>query len=352
MSTKKLQIIGSSLMTSRLHIRYSAYADGTDFTEEWSAGQNYIGFATASEAPTDKSEYEWSLFASNIRETITVTLAAGNWAVNKQTITTSAIGDNTTVFNTPHPDSKDSYISAGIMITSATSTSLTFTCTTVPTVDIAVEVMLIDPLVGTDSTGCEVIEVASFDELPDDAKDGTIAVIPNGVLPSGGSGGVYLNVTFEGELNEGRYEYDYGIMLDNELVLTSGTKYKVVYDGTEYKCECISIGNNQYIGNGSMIGYEDTGEPFLVWLSSDFIFVTEAGEHTLKICDVEKSALPEITEGDAGKVLTVNEDGAVEWKEPTGGLPEVTEADNGKFLQVVDGAIALVALQDVSKEGM
>ena len=33
------------------------------------------------------------------------------------------------------------------------------------------------------------------------------------------------------------------------------------------------------------------------------------------------------------------------------GLPPVTEADNGKFLQVVDGAIALVALQDVSKEG-
>ena len=32
-------------------------------------------------------------------------------------------------------------------------------------------------------------------------------------------------------------------------------------------------------------------------------------------------------------------------------LPEVTEADNGKFLRVVDGAIALVALQDVSKEG-
>ena len=35
-----------------------------------------------------------------------------------------------------------------------------------------------------------------------------------------------------------------------------------------------------------------------------------------------------------------------------GGLPKVTEEDNGKFLRVVDCAIALVSLQDVSKEGM
>lgn len=40
-------------------IRYSAHADGADFTEEWSEGQNYIGFATGQTAPTDKSGYEW-----------------------------------------------------------------------------------------------------------------------------------------------------------------------------------------------------------------------------------------------------------------------------------------------------
>lgn len=43
-------------------IRYSASADGTDFTETWSSGQRYIGVATAKEAPQDKSGYEWSLF--------------------------------------------------------------------------------------------------------------------------------------------------------------------------------------------------------------------------------------------------------------------------------------------------
>ena len=44
------------------YIRYSAYADGTDFTEEWSEGQTYMGQATAPEAPEDKSEYKWSKF--------------------------------------------------------------------------------------------------------------------------------------------------------------------------------------------------------------------------------------------------------------------------------------------------
>lgn len=44
-------------------VRYSANADGTGFTEEWSEGKNYIGIATGLSAPTDKSGYTWALFA-------------------------------------------------------------------------------------------------------------------------------------------------------------------------------------------------------------------------------------------------------------------------------------------------
>lgn len=40
-------------------IRYSANADGTDFTEERSEGQTYVGFATGQIPPTDKSGYIW-----------------------------------------------------------------------------------------------------------------------------------------------------------------------------------------------------------------------------------------------------------------------------------------------------
>lgn len=45
-------------------IRYSAHADGTDFTDTWSEGQYYIGIATAMEAPTDKTGYKWSLLGA------------------------------------------------------------------------------------------------------------------------------------------------------------------------------------------------------------------------------------------------------------------------------------------------
>ena len=52
-------------------IRYSADADadGADFTEEWSEGQNYIGFATGQTAPTDKSGYTWVLLPEGKAQT-------------------------------------------------------------------------------------------------------------------------------------------------------------------------------------------------------------------------------------------------------------------------------------------
>ena len=42
--------------------RYSAYADGTNFTETWSPGLNYIGIATGQTCPTNKSDFVWVLF--------------------------------------------------------------------------------------------------------------------------------------------------------------------------------------------------------------------------------------------------------------------------------------------------
>lgn len=47
-----------------VHVRYSAYEDGTDFTEAWTSGHYFIGVATGKEAPTDKSGYTWIPFIS------------------------------------------------------------------------------------------------------------------------------------------------------------------------------------------------------------------------------------------------------------------------------------------------
>ena len=40
-------------------IRFSAHADGTDYTSTWTDGQFYIGFASSITEPIDKSDYVW-----------------------------------------------------------------------------------------------------------------------------------------------------------------------------------------------------------------------------------------------------------------------------------------------------
>ena len=45
-----------------VHVRYSSYEDGTDYTETFSAGQKYIGVAVGQEAPENKEGYQWMLF--------------------------------------------------------------------------------------------------------------------------------------------------------------------------------------------------------------------------------------------------------------------------------------------------
>jgi hypothetical protein len=149
-------------------IRYSAYADGTDFTETWSAGQNYIGHATGLEAPTDKEGYTWSLFASNIRETLTVTLKKNDWLNNTQIIETVQLGETGSVFPSPKPESQEAYLEAGIVISAATDNALVFTCLEVPEVDLVVDIQVTEPLAVIGGTG-----VSSWNELLDKPFDDT-----------------------------------------------------------------------------------------------------------------------------------------------------------------------------------
>ncbi len=49
-----------------IHVRYSAYPDGRDYSKVWRRGLNYIGIATGVDAPTNANAYQWSLFAPGI----------------------------------------------------------------------------------------------------------------------------------------------------------------------------------------------------------------------------------------------------------------------------------------------
>jgi len=53
------EVLLAGLKGDSAFVRYSAHADGSDFTETHSEGQNYIGFASGQKAPTDKTEYTW-----------------------------------------------------------------------------------------------------------------------------------------------------------------------------------------------------------------------------------------------------------------------------------------------------
>lgn len=57
-----------SLRGDSVFIRYSANADGSNFTENWTKGQKYIGLATAAVAPTLVSDYEWILFSGEVSD--------------------------------------------------------------------------------------------------------------------------------------------------------------------------------------------------------------------------------------------------------------------------------------------
>lgn len=58
--------VKESLNGDRVYIRYSAYPDGEGYVSEWSRGLNYIGVAAGLDEPTDKSGYEWSIFAPTV----------------------------------------------------------------------------------------------------------------------------------------------------------------------------------------------------------------------------------------------------------------------------------------------
>lgn len=69
-------------------------------------------------------------------------LTVAGWSNNTQTVTVTGVTATNTVFVSPAPASASDYASAGIICTAQGTDSLTFTCTTVPTNAITVNVVI------------------------------------------------------------------------------------------------------------------------------------------------------------------------------------------------------------------
>lgn len=69
-------------------------------------------------------------------------LTVAGWSNNTQTVTVTGVSATNTVFVSPAPASAADYAAAGIICTAQAADSLTFTCTTVPTNAITVNVVI------------------------------------------------------------------------------------------------------------------------------------------------------------------------------------------------------------------
>ena len=74
---------------------------------------------------------------------LTVTLTASGWSNNAQTVTATGVASDRVVIVTPAPASIANYTSAGIYCSAQGTNTLTFTCATVPSTNITVNVLIV-----------------------------------------------------------------------------------------------------------------------------------------------------------------------------------------------------------------
>ena len=74
-------------------------------------------------------------------KSVTVTLTTSGWNSNSQTVSVSIVSANNIVIVSPVPEDQDTYSKCGIKCSAQSNGSLTFTCKTLPTTDIHINVV-------------------------------------------------------------------------------------------------------------------------------------------------------------------------------------------------------------------
>lgn len=95
-------------------------------------------------------------------KTATVNLPVSGWVENSQTVSVAGVTVANQVVATPSPSSHDHYGECAVRCTGQAAGALSFACITVPTIDLTVNVMILDNGLFVDSDGNGSIYVPSF----------------------------------------------------------------------------------------------------------------------------------------------------------------------------------------------
>lgn len=125
------------------------FYDGTywiaDFTRP-NATEIYgtVGIASGGTGATTAAAALTALGGQAKHSAVTVTLSESNWASNKQTVSVSGATASNTVIVSPAPASHKAYGEAGVYCSAQAADSLTFTCESVPSAALTVNITILN----------------------------------------------------------------------------------------------------------------------------------------------------------------------------------------------------------------
>lgn len=133
---------GSGTVTRKDYVKvaFSSFGGASIDTGD-STTRNAVGLLLGDGRQDVPENYKWIDAPRMV--TTTAELAAADWSSNTQTVTVAAASTANTIIVSPSPAHFAAYNAAGILCTGQGDGTLTFTCTTVPSTDITVNVVIV-----------------------------------------------------------------------------------------------------------------------------------------------------------------------------------------------------------------
>ena len=135
----------AGLMSASDKTKLDGIASGANaYTHPTTAGNKHIPSGGSSGQILRWSASGTAVWGSETKEvaSLNVSLTTSGWSNKSQTVTVTGITASNNVIISPDSSSLEKYLGAGVICTSQAANSLTFTCDTVPTVELKVNILI------------------------------------------------------------------------------------------------------------------------------------------------------------------------------------------------------------------